>query len=212
MCWSPTSPSRRSRLPQTADSRRQTTDSRRPSGVAAAAITRVAAFVLLIVAGLVALLFAVRLTAAALGSAFSPFPYLGVPAEHGLRAWLLAAAVIVLGVLVWLVLRHGDEALWLPGEAGGVLVSAAALTRLAEQAACRNPEVVRAAVVLRVRQGAVGGMVRVYGRPLADRARLAAEVELAVRERLSRVVGRAPGRLVVRPRILTVPQLKRHLP
>ena len=167
---------------------------------------------LLIVAGCVALLFAMRLTAAALGCAFSPFPYLGVPADHGSRAWLLAGVVIVLGVLLWLVLRHGDEALWLPGEAGGVLAPAAALTRLAEEAACRHPEVVRAAAALRVRRGVVGGSVRVYGRPLADRARLAAEVELAVRERLARVTGSAPGRLVVRPRILTVPQLKRYLP
>ena len=159
-----------------------------------------------------ALLFAIRLTAAAWGSAFSPFPPLGVPADHGTRAWLLAGVCIVLGVLVWLVLRHGDEALWLPGEGGGVLMPAAALTRLAEQAACRHPEVISAAAVLRVRQGAVGGTVRVYGRPLADRARVAAEVELAVRERLARVVGVAPARLVVRPRILTVPQLKRYLP
>ena len=73
-------------------------------------------------------------------------------------------------------------------------------------------EVVRAEAVLRVRGGAASGAVRVYGRPLADAAHLAAEVELAVRDRLARVVGVAPARLVVRPRILTVPQLKRHLP
>ena len=167
---------------------------------------------LLIAAGFVALLYAMRLTAAALGSAFSPFPYLGIPADHASRAWLLAGVVVVLGVLVWLVLRYGDEALWLRGEAGGALVPAAALVALAEETACRHPEAVSAAAVLRVRGGAVGGTVRVYGRPLADSARLAAEVELAVRERLARVVGAAPARLVVRPRILTVPQLKRYLP
>ena len=199
------SPSRRSRLPPT-------TDSRRPAGVAPAATTRVATFVLLIAAGVVVLLFAARLTAASLGWAFSPFRYLGIPADHASRAWLLAAVVIVLAVLVWLVLRHGEQTLWLPGEAGGVLVPAAALARLAEETACRHPEVVRAAAVLRVRGGAVGGAVRVYGRPLADPERLAAEVEPAVREQLARVVGVAPARLVVRPRILTVPQLKRHLP
>lgn len=167
---------------------------------------------LLVAAGFVALLFAVRLTAAAFGWAFSPFHYLGITADHASRAWLLASVVIVLAMLVWLVLRHGEEMLWLPGEAGGVLVPAAALARLAEEAACRHPEVVRAEVVLGVRDGAPGGTVRVYGRPLADPARLAAEVEHAVRERLARVVGVAPGRLVVRPRVLTVPQLKRHLP
>ena len=148
---------------------------------------------LLIAAGVVVLLFAARLTAASLGWAFSPFRYLGIPADHASRAWLLAAVVIVLAVLVWLVLRHGEQTLWLPGEAGGVLVPAAALARLAEETACRHPEVVRAEAVLRVGGGA-------------------AEVEPAVRDRLARVVGVAPARLVVRPRILTVPQLKRHLP
>jgi len=200
------SSSRRSRLPQT-------TDRRPPAGVAPTAVTRVATFVLLVAAGFVALLFAMRLTAAAFDCDFSPFSYLGMTADHASRAWLLAGVVVVLGVLVWLVLRHGEETLWLPGGGGGgVLVPARALARLAEDTACRHPEVVHADAVLRVREGAPGGTVRVYGRPLADPARLAAEVELAVRERLARVVGVAPARLVVRPRILTVPQLKRHLP
>ena len=202
------SSSRRSRLPQK-------TDRRRPAGVAPTTLTRVATFVLLIAAGGVALLFAMRLTAAAFGCDFSPFPYLGISADHGARAWLLAGVVIVLAVLVWLVLRHGEECLGLPsggGAGGGVRVPAAALAGLAEEAARRHPEVVRAEAVLRVRGGAPGGTVRVWGRPLADRARLAAEVEQAVRARLARVVGVAPARLVVRPRILTVPQLKRYLP
>jgi len=168
--------------------------------------------VLLLAAGIVALLFAMRLTAAAFDCDFSPFPYLGITADHAARAWLLAGVVIVLSVLVWLVLRHGDETLWLSGESGGILVPAPALARLAEETACRHPEVVRAEAALSIREGAPGGTVRVYGRPLADRARLAAEVELAVRERLARVVGAPPARLVVRPRILKVPQLKRYLP
>jgi hypothetical protein len=172
----------------------------------------VATFALLVVAGFVALLFAMRLTAAALGCAFSPFPYLGITADHAARAWLLAGAVVVLGVLLWLVLRHGEETLWLPGESGGVLMPAAVLVSLVEAAAGRHPEVVRAEAVLRVRGGSVCGAVRVYGRPLADPARLTAEVEVAVRKRLAWVVGAAPARLVVRPRILTVPQLKRYLP
>jgi hypothetical protein len=172
----------------------------------------VATFVLLLAAGFVALLFAMRLTAAAFRCDFSPFSYLGVSADHATRAWLLAGVVAGLAVLVWLVLRHGEETLWLRGDAGGVLVPAAALARLAEEAASRHPEVVRAAATLRVREGAPGGTVRVYGRPLIDPTRLAAEVEPAVRERLARVVGVVPERLVVRPRILTVPQLKRHLP
>jgi hypothetical protein len=172
----------------------------------------VAAFVLLAVAGLVALLFAMRLTAAAFGCDFSPFRHLGITADHGTRAWLLAGVAAALTVLVWLVLRHGEETLWLPGDSGGVLVSAAALQRLAEVSACTHPEVVRAEARLRMREGVVCGSVRVYGRPLADPARLVTEVEPAVRERLTRTVGAAPARLVVRPRVLTVPQLARYLP
>ena len=197
--------SRRIRLPPT-------TDRRPPAGVAPAGVTRVATFVLLVIAGFVALLFAVRLTAASLGWAFSPFSYLGVPTDHASRAWLLAGVVIVLAVLVWVVLRHGEETLWLPAGGGGVLLPAAALARLVEETASRHPEVVRAEAMLRVREGAPGGTVRVYGRPLADSALLAAEVEAAVRERLARVVGLAPARLVVKTRILAVPQLKRYLP
>ena len=166
----------------------------------------------MLAAGVVALLFAVRLAAAAFGWAFSPFGYLGIPADHASRAWLLASVVILLAVLVWLVVRHGEDMLWLPGEAGGVLAPAATLARLAEETACLHPDVVRAEATLRVREGAVSGAVRIYGRPLADRALLVAEVEPAVRERLTRVVGLAPTRLVVKPRVLTVPQLKRHLP
>ena len=172
-----------------------------------------ATFVLLLAAGVVALLFAMRLTAAAFGCAFSPFTYLGLPADHGSRAGCWPAPSSRSAVLVWLVLRHGEETLWLRGEAGGVLVPAAALARLAEGG----------------REPAPGGRAR-RGRscacatarpaapcastagPLADPARLAAEVEPAVRERLARVIGVAPARVVVRPRILTVPQLKRYLP
>ena len=111
------SSSRRSRLPQTSD--------RRPrAGVAPGATTRLATFALLVAAGLVALLFGLRFAAAAVGWHFSPFAHLGLPAAHASLGWLLAGAVIVLAVLLWLVLRYGDEMLWLPGDAGGVLTAA----------------------------------------------------------------------------------------
>ena len=47
---------------------------------------------------------------------------------------------------------------------------------------------------------------------LCQLAQLLDRMVAAVRERLARVVGVAPARLGVRPRILTVPQLKRYLP
>jgi len=165
----------------------------------------VATFALLLAGGIVVLLFATRLTAAAFHYSFTPFRYLGIPAGHDARALLLLAAVVALLVLVWLVLREGQDMLWLQAAGGGVLVSTAAAAR-------SNPEVVRAEASLRLRGGRVAGSVRLYGRPLGDAARLAAAVEPVVQARLLAVSGAEPGRVVVRPRILTVPQLKRYLP
>jgi hypothetical protein len=160
----------------------------------------------------VLLLFAIRLTAVALGWDFSPFRYV-LPDDPGLRAWLLAAAIVVVGVLVWLVVRHDEERFWLAaGPTGGVLVPVEPLAQLVERAAARHPEVVRAEAGLKVAGASLSGTVRVYGRPLCDPARLAAEVEPLVRRRLVYVTGAEPASVVVKPRVLTVPQLKRYLP
>lgn len=180
--------------------------------MAAPASTRYATFALLLVGGVVALLFALRLAAVALGWDFTPFTYVSLPDDQGTVAWLLAAAVAVVGLLVWLVARHGEPSVWLPREAGGVLVPVAPLQRLVEQAAARHPEVVRADVVIKVTGGRLGGVVRIYGRPLADPVRLAAEVEPLVVRRLFVITGADPAAVAVKPRILKVPELKKYLP
>jgi hypothetical protein len=180
--------------------------------VAAPALTRYATFALLLAGGIVALLFAVRLVAVAFDSGFSPFPYLYLPEDQGTVAWLLVAAVAVIGLLVWLVMRHGEATVWLPHDTGGVLVPVAALQRLMEQAAARHPEVVRAEAHVRTNGDRLGGVVRVYGRPLADPARLAAEVEPLVVRRLFVITGADPAPVTVKPRVLKVPELKRYLP
>ena len=97
--------------------------------------TRVATFLLLLAGGLVALLLAMRLTAAAFACDFSPFPYLDVSANHATRAWLLGLVVGALATLIWLVLRHGERMLWLSSSTGGVLAPAADLEGLLESAA-----------------------------------------------------------------------------
>jgi hypothetical protein len=160
----------------------------------------------------VALLFAMRLTAAAFGCDFSPFRYLGVPADHAARAWLLVLAVVGLATLVWLVMRHGERMLWLNGTAGGVLVPASGLEDLLEAAACRHPEVVRAQAGLQIRGGVPTGDLRLFCRPLADHMAVAADVDREARHELTTLTGRETGELVVRPRVLTVRQLKRYLP
>jgi len=71
---------------------------------------------------------------------------------------------------------------------------------------------VRAEAELRVTGGRLGGVVRVYGRPLAAPTRLAAEVEPLVVRRLFVLAAADPAAVKVKPRILRVPELKRYLP
>ncbi|MFA4966201.1 MAG: hypothetical protein WC709_11295, partial [Thermoleophilia bacterium] len=137
------------------------TESRPPAGASPGVLTRLATSVLLLAAGVVTLFFALRLTAVAVGSAFSPFPYLALPAGHRERALLLLGALVLVGLLLWLVLRHGERTLWLAAEEGGVLVPAGLLEGLAEQAARRDPDVVRAEARLRLGRGGLRGVLRV---------------------------------------------------
>ena len=135
-------------------------------------------------AGWSRLLFAIRLVAAALGRNFSPFPYITPGGGHALLAWLLLLAMAVLAGLVWLVLRHDADALWLVAAAGdgGVLVASEDLERLVAAAAGRaHADVVRAEAELRQRGAEVRGRVHVWARPLADAAIVGAAVERAAR-------------------------------
>ena len=188
-------------------------DARPPAPAAPGAATRYAAFVLLLVAGLVALLFAVRLTAAAFGWGFSPFDYLTGSGAHGLVAGVLVAGLVILGVLVWLVLRYDDEVLWLASADGGVLVRTTGVAGPAGEAASgAHPDVVRAEVWPRTRRGALSARVRVWARPMAVTGPIQTAVATAVGDELARLTGREPEAMDVRVKVLTVPQLKRYLP
>jgi hypothetical protein len=168
--------------------------------------------VLLLAGGIVALLYAVRLTAAALGWEFSPFASLPLTTDHGWHAvWLLLAAV-ALAFLLWLVARHDEPTLWLSTPEGGVAVRTSALEELAVREAEADEDVVRAEAELRVSRGALRADVRVYGRPLGDAARLGDEAAARVRAALVAVSGLDDVQVRVRPRILAVRQLARHLP
>ncbi len=159
------------------------------------------------------MLFATRLTAAAFGCGFSPFAYLSLSDDAVVLAWLLGAALVILAVLIWLVLRHGEETLWLASATGGALVPAAALEQPAAAAAtASHPDVVRAEVSLTGRGGALRARAHVLARPLADAATVKEAVEPAVRARFARLAGRDIDRVDVRVRVLTVSQLGRYLP
>ena len=155
-----------------------------------------------------------RLVAAAFDCDFSPFPYI-TPNGHSLLAWLLVLAMAVLAGLVWLVLRHDADALWLasPAGDGGVLAPKADLERLVSSAAARaHPDVVRAEAELWQRGAELRGRVRVWARPLADAEIVRASVEAAARRQTGRLTQTELGRADVRVRVLKVTQLARYLP
>jgi len=155
-----------------------------------------------------------RLVAAAFDCDFSPFPYI-TPNGHALLAWLLAIAMVVLAGLVWLVLRHDAEAVWLasPAGAGGVLVPNADLERPASSAAGRaHPDVLRTEVEFSARRSALRGRVTVWARPLADAGAVRDAVDGAVRRQVARLTGRELERLDIRVKVIKVTQLARYLP
>jgi len=178
-------------------------------------MTRIATFLLLLAGGLVALLFAMRLTAAAFDCDFSPFPYITPGGGHALLAWVLLLGMAVLAGLVWLVLRHDADALWLasPAGGGGVLVPAGDLERPATSGAVRShPDVVRAEVEFSERGAELRGRVTVWARPLADAGAVRDAADAAARRQVARLTGRELARLDVRVKVLRVTQLARYLP
>jgi hypothetical protein len=146
---------------------------------------------------------------------FSPFTYITPSSGHALLAWLLVIAMAVLAGLIWLVLRHDADALWLasPAGDGGVLVPKADLERLVSNAAGRaHPDVVRAEAELWQRGGELRSRVRVWARPLANAEVVRAAVEHGVRRQAGRLTQTDLGRTEVRVSVLKVAQLVRYLP
>jgi len=173
---------------------------------------RVATFVLLLAGGAAALLCAVRLAAAALGSGFSPFGALGWPESPGWQAVLSAALVVVSLVLLALVVGRDRHDLWLAGPGGGILVPAGALESMLRDDVRRHDEVVRAEVAVRLRRGRPAATVSVDLRPLVDGDAVAAELGDQVRESLAAIMGVADVHVHVRSRVLSVKRLARRLP
>jgi len=173
---------------------------------------RAATFVLLLAGGAAALLCAVRLAAAALGSGLSPVGALGWPRSAGWQAVVYAALVVVSLVLLALVVGRGRHELWLAGPGGGILVPALAVGAILRDDVQEHDEVVRAEVSVRVRRGRPAATVTVDLRPLVDGDAVAAELGGEVRASLARITGVADVHVRVRPRVLTVKQLARRLP
>ena len=190
----------------------QAADRPKPSQTAPAASVRLASAVLLVIGGILAMVLAVSFAAAALGWDFATMDRLVSTGGHVVRVVLLCSALIILASLILIIPRHGEHSLWLRSEHGGVLVPLPALQQIAEAAALRHPEVVRAEARLRERDGAPYGSVRLYARPLVNATRVRGEVEAQVRTAIDMVIGRKTTGIAVKPTVLRVRQLKRYLP
>ncbi len=167
---------------------------------------------MLVIGGILAALVAVRLVAAIAGWEVSSLNSVASAWGYAVRAALLCVALVVLAALIAAVIGRGQRSLWLRGERGGVLVSLEALQRLAEATALGDPDVVRAEAHLRDRDGAPYGSMHLYARPLADAARVRRDVEAEVRAAIDLLIGREAAQVAVKPTVLRVSQLKKHLP
>ncbi len=161
---------------------------------------------------MVAFILAGRLLAALLGWEIAHLAALSTLSGELLAALLLAVAILVLAALVAMIPGQRQRSLWVRGEGGGVLVSLAALQRLAEAAALENPDIVRVEARLRERDGAPTGSLRLYARPLADAGRVGSDVKTRVQREIDLVVGRRVTDVEVTPTVLRVSQLARYLP
>lgn len=174
-------------------------------------LARVAALVLLLAAGCIALYFGLYLTAAAAGQDFSPLAGFPGAATHTGRALLALVVMAAVVVLLALLVRDDEPRLWLElsGDrpvtvvAGGVLMSAATLERSAANALTGHPEVLHAEARARCDARLLRVEVRVVARPLVDEGRLGPDVERRVATVLRPLLG---GRdLEVRARVKGVP-------
>jgi hypothetical protein len=175
-------------------------------------LRRVAAFVLLVSAGLYAVLVAARLAAAAADRGFSPFAALPGPSSHA--GWAVLALAGSALVVVLLVVLTDDEqpAVRLQMSDGGVSVPATALERRVQQAVEGHADIVRAAVAARGDGRSVTMRVRVSARPLADGRPLAEEVRRRSDGALRPILGARLAGVDVQVRVLAVRALVRKLP
>ncbi len=174
---------------------------------------------LLLVAAFVALLFAVRLAAAAVGWGFSPFAALSDPQSHAGRAALavLGAAALV-GLLVLLV-REDEPRVWLAvaerpagvGVMGGVLAPAAALERAARDAVVGHREVLRVSARAHGDARRLRVELRVTARPLVDEARVRRDMERRAEAALRPLLGWRELEVSARVRAVRVRRMARHL-
>jgi hypothetical protein len=171
---------------------------------------RLAALVLLLVGGVAALLLAVRLAAALAGWRGGSWHLVTQGLGLYLTVIVLVLGILVLALLISLLPGRRRRVAWLAAERGGVLVSLDALQHIVAASVGQHPDVVRAQVQLRRADGAPGGRLRLWLRPLSAE-QVGAEIGRAAQAELQELLGRRLAHFQIEPHVLRVEQLKRYL-
>lgn len=162
--------------------------------------------------GILSVLAAAQLLAAATGRRLSPWSHLPLPGRPDGWSLMLAAAAVALLVLIVVQLQRSDQivAVSVSG-AGAVLVPSAALEHLVEMVALEHRDVVRARARVQSQAGRLSPRLWVALRPLADAEGIAAELAAGVATTLAARTGLPLDEPVVRAKTLAVRQLRRYL-
>lgn len=154
---------------------------------------------------------AIRFVAVAVGSSYSPWQAIGVPAEHGGRIALLFLAFVVALLVLVAGLRRRDPLLRFELQDGAVLVRAGALEDAIRAELLSHPDVLRVSPRVRVRDGEVWAEVDVAVRPLADVGSLCALGVAGARAALCDGAGLPAGEPRVHVEAVRVRDLRKYL-
>ena len=157
-----------------------------------------------------AVLAAIRLLAAAVGSAYSPYPHL--PIAHGDRAVLLALALGLAAGLVLTLTRRDRRRLRLKlGDEGSVVMDLAAAQALLCDELGRHPDVLRTRPEVAATGARLRAQVWVAARPLVAADRMQRDLTQTTRESLGRATGLPVDDVRLQVKVVAARRLRRYL-
>jgi hypothetical protein len=159
-----------------------------------------------------AVLAAIRLLAAAVGSAYSPYPHLHLPIAHEDRAVLLALALGLAAGLVLTLTRRDRRRLRLKlGDEGSVVMDLAAAQTLLCDELGRHPDVLRTRPEVAATGARLRAQVWVAARPLVAADEVQRHLTQTTRESLEQATGLPVDDVRLQVKVVTARRLRRYL-
>ncbi len=159
-----------------------------------------------------AVLVAMRLVAAAAGSAYSPYSHLHLPTRHGDRAVLLALAVgLIVGLILTLTSRDRRRLRLELGDEGSVAMDLAAAQGLVRDELGRHPDVLRVRPEVTASGASLRARVWVAARPLLSADQVQRDLTKMTRDGLERATGLPVDDARVHVKVVAARQLRRYL-